>query len=67
MDLLSIAQMPKGVPVATMAVDNATNAGLMAIRILALSDKKLSQKLKNFISKQEKKIQQTNRRVQKLY
>ena len=36
--LLSIAQMPKGVPVATMAVDNAHNAGLMALRILALLD-----------------------------
>lgn len=43
--LLSIAQMPKGVPVATMAIDNAHNAGLLAVRILALSDKTLSKKL----------------------
>jgi 5-(carboxyamino)imidazole ribonucleotide mutase len=34
--LLSIAQMPKGVPVATVAVDNAVNAGLLAIRILGI-------------------------------
>jgi 5-(carboxyamino)imidazole ribonucleotide mutase len=43
--LLSIAQMPKGVPVATMAIDNSHNAGLLAVRILALSDKTLSKKL----------------------
>jgi 5-(carboxyamino)imidazole ribonucleotide mutase len=35
--LLSIAQMPKGVPVATMAINNAENAGLLAARILAVS------------------------------
>lgn len=40
--LLSIAQMPKGVPVATSAIDNAHNAGLLAVRILALSDSKLA-------------------------
>jgi len=43
--LLSIAQMPKGVPVATSAIDNAHNAALMAVRILALDDKKLRQRL----------------------
>lgn len=36
--LLSIVQMPKGIPVATVAIDNAANAGLLALRILALSD-----------------------------
>jgi 5-(carboxyamino)imidazole ribonucleotide mutase len=36
--LLSIVQMPKGVPVATMAVNGARNAGLLAVRILALGD-----------------------------
>jgi 5-(carboxyamino)imidazole ribonucleotide mutase len=39
--LLSIVQMPKGIPVATVAIDNATNAALLALRILALSDAKL--------------------------
>jgi 5-(carboxyamino)imidazole ribonucleotide mutase len=43
--LLSIAQMPAGVPVATMAIDGAKNAALMALRILALSDPQLSSKL----------------------
>jgi 5-(carboxyamino)imidazole ribonucleotide mutase len=39
--LLSIAQMPAGVPVATVAVGNARNAGLLAVRMLAAHDKKL--------------------------
>lgn len=43
--LLSIAQMPKGVPVATLAIDNAHNAGLLAVRILALENPKLTRKL----------------------
>jgi len=43
--LLSILQMPKGVPVATVAIGNAANAGLLAVRILALSNKGLSRKL----------------------
>jgi len=43
--LLSIVQMPRGVPVATVAVDNSTNAGLLAARILALSDPELAAKV----------------------
>lgn len=43
--LLSIAQMPLGVPVATVAINNAGNAGLLAVRILAISDVKLNQRL----------------------
>jgi 5-(carboxyamino)imidazole ribonucleotide mutase len=43
--LLSIVQMPRGVPVATVAVDNATNAGLLAARILALNDPELAAKV----------------------
>lgn len=43
--LLSIAQMPAGVPVATMAIDGAKNAALMALRILAVGDSKLAAKL----------------------
>lgn len=39
--LLSIVQMPKGIPVATVAVDNAVNAALLAIRILSVSDERL--------------------------
>ncbi len=46
--LLSIVQMPRGIPVATVAVDNARNAGLLAVRILALSDPALTAKLRTF-------------------
>lgn len=43
--LLSIVQMPSGVPVATVAVDGAKNAGLLAIQILGISDAKLQEKM----------------------
>jgi phosphoribosylaminoimidazole carboxylase len=43
--LLSIVQMPKGVPVAAVAIDNATNAGLLAARILGSTDEVLGNKL----------------------
>jgi len=43
--LLSIVQMPKGVPVATMAVNGARNAGLLAVRILAVGDADLTARM----------------------
>jgi 5-(carboxyamino)imidazole ribonucleotide mutase len=43
--LLSIVQMPAGVPVATVAIGNARNAGLLAVRILAAADENLRQKM----------------------
>ena len=46
--LLSIVQMPAGVPVATVAVGNARNAGLLAVRILAASDESLRQRMVDF-------------------
>jgi 5-(carboxyamino)imidazole ribonucleotide mutase len=46
--LLSIVQMPAGVPVATVAVGNARNAGLLAVRILAASDPALQQRMTDF-------------------
>jgi len=46
--LLSIVQMPAGVPVATVAVGNARNAGLLAVRILAAADPALQQKMLDF-------------------
>ncbi len=58
--LLSIAQMPKGVPVACVAVDNAYNAGLLAVRILALSDQGLKLKLLKFQKKQKQKVKKAN-------
>ena len=46
--LLSIVQMPKGVPVATVAVNGARNAGLLAVRILALGDPELTARMEAF-------------------
>jgi 5-(carboxyamino)imidazole ribonucleotide mutase len=46
--LLSIVQMPAGVPVATVAVGGARNAGLLAVRILAATDPALQQRMRDF-------------------
>ena len=46
--LLSIVQMPAGVPVATVAIDNAANAALLASQILAVSDPRLAERLSAF-------------------
>lgn len=46
--LLSIVQMPAGVPVATVAVGGARNAGLLAVRILAVGDAALQQRMRDF-------------------
>lgn len=54
--LLSIVQMPGGVPVATVGVDNAKNAGLIAVRILANGDDELRAKLKDFAEAQKDKV-----------
>jgi 5-(carboxyamino)imidazole ribonucleotide mutase len=55
--LLSIAQMPAGVPVATMAIGNATNAALFAARILALSDAKLARALDERVAASAKTVE----------
>ncbi|MBM3163859.1 MAG: 5-(carboxyamino)imidazole ribonucleotide mutase [Bacteroidetes bacterium] len=46
--ILSILQMPNGIPVATVALNGAKNAGILAIRMLAVSNKALSKKLEHF-------------------
>jgi 5-(carboxyamino)imidazole ribonucleotide mutase len=46
--LLSIVQMPAGIPVATVAIDNAKNAGLLAARMLGITDSEITQKLENY-------------------
>lgn len=51
--LLSIVQMPKGVPVATVAVGNATNAAYLALRILSIEDETVAQKLTDFATTQK--------------
>ena len=54
--LLSIVQMPGGIPVATMAINGAKNAGLFAVQILALTDQALEQKLAEFRKSQTQKV-----------
>ena len=58
--LLSIAQMPKGIPVGTVAIgeDGAINAGLYAASIIALSNKEIKKNLKNYRNKQSKAVKQ---------
>lgn len=63
--LLSILQMPKGVPVATVAVDNAANAALLALRMLGIAHEKTAKKLETFRHGQIKKVRDMNRRVKK--
>jgi 5-(carboxyamino)imidazole ribonucleotide mutase len=57
--LLSIVQMPSGIPVATMAIDGAKNAALYAVGILALGDEGLSAKLQEFRKQQSDKVLNT--------
>ena len=57
--LLSIVQMPSGIPVATMAIDGARNAALYAVAILALKDEGLSAKLQEFRKAQSDKVLNT--------
>lgn len=64
--LLSTVQMPAGIPVATVAVDGAANAALLAIQILALSDDTLSEKLAQYkksladsVTAKDEKLQKT--------
>ena len=57
--LLSIVQMPSGIPVATMAIDGAKNAALYAVSILALKDKTLAEKLHQFRKDQSDKVLNT--------
>ncbi len=58
--LLSIAQMPSGVPVATMAIDGARNAGLFAARLLASGDGDLERRLADLMRAQEGQVLSKN-------
>lgn len=63
--LLSIAQMPPGVPVAAVAINGAKNAGLLAIQILALSDKKLQEKLISYKKQMKDVVEKKSDDLQK--
>jgi len=54
--LLSIVQMPRGIPVATVAIGNAENAAILAVQILALSDAALAERLMDYRSDQTRMV-----------
>lgn len=62
--LLSIVQMPDGVPVATVAIGNAKNAGLLAVQILAASDAELLEKMQAYKSDLIAKVEGMDASVQ---
>ena len=62
--LLSVVQMPKGVPVATVAINGAENAAILAVQILAAGEPALRQKIKDFKKIQEEEIIALDREFQ---
>jgi 5-(carboxyamino)imidazole ribonucleotide mutase len=63
--LLSIVQMPTGIPVATVAIGNAKNAGLLAARILSTSDETLAAKLADYAAGLEQLVAEKNAKLQR--
>lgn len=61
--LYSTVQMPKGIPVATVAVDVAANAAFLAVEILALGEPKLKRKLKGYRQAERKRLEAAAHRV----
>ena len=64
--LLSIVQMPFGIPVATVAINGAKNAALLALEILALSDKKLDTKLIAYKKKMHVEVKKKSKKLKKI-
>ena len=63
--LLATVQMPKGIPVATVAIDGADNAAYLAVQMLALSDAGLAQQLDDFKQKMTDEVMAKNENLQK--
>ncbi|MEN9854538.1 MAG: 5-(carboxyamino)imidazole ribonucleotide mutase [Actinomycetota bacterium] len=61
--LLSIVQMPAGVPVATVSIDGAKNAGLLALKILGTEDRDLQKKLDNYREELQKLVEEKNQNL----
>ena len=62
--LYSILQMPPGIPVETVAIDGGKNAGLLAVRMLAMEDESLRDKLKVYSENMCKAVQEKDRKLQ---
>ncbi|MDU6359116.1 MAG: 5-(carboxyamino)imidazole ribonucleotide mutase [Clostridiales bacterium] len=65
--LLSMVQMPPGIPVATVAIDGALNAGLLALQILAVSDEAIRAKLKAYKEEMAVKVRQKDEMIRNQY
>lgn len=64
--LYSIVQMPSGIPVATVAINGGANAGLLAAKILAVSDEALLAKLKDYSQNLKEQVQKKDARLQEV-
>ncbi|MFP3318352.1 MAG: 5-(carboxyamino)imidazole ribonucleotide mutase [Thermoplasmata archaeon] len=62
--ILSMVQLPKGVPVAVVGVDNAKNAALLAARILAISDNNIDKNLERYIENEKRKSIEEGKKVE---
>lgn len=62
--LLSVVQMPKGVPVATVAIDGAANAALLAVQMLAIGDRELRKALKDYKERMARQIEEKDAKLQ---
>lgn len=65
--LLSTVQMPAGIPVATVAIDGAANAALLAVQIIAVSDEELAEKLAASRAKASQTVLEKNKAVEEKY
>ena len=65
--LLSTVQMPAGIPVATVAIDGAENAALLAIQILAVEDASLAEKLQSARDSKKQKILEKDKEINEKY
>ena len=64
--LLSIVQMPGGVPVATVAINGAKNAGILAAQIIGVSDSSLRKKVSKYKEKMKKEVNKKSQKLQEL-
>lgn len=65
--ILSILQMPSGIPVATVALNGATNAGILAAKILGATDQKISEKLETYQNSLKDKVLGTVDAIKKIH
>ena len=63
--LLSIVQMPAGVPVATVAINNAKNAGILAAQILGTYNEEIAEKIQEFKDKMKEEVERKAEIVEK--